>query len=693
MNVSRASFDFDHRLAILSGRSGQGKSAIFESISVCLTSKKRSNTYTEYIKQGADRALIHLEAIVSSEPTVFDVSINSDKRQGTFSYTIQHKGQTYKNNDATDLLKSFDIEYYAGIIFSMQYDQDVVDLSPSARSLYLQRLLNFDFEEQKQRVRDDITQLTQTLNKVTNDIAIKDAVIKSNTQKLKVIDELSFTPVEYEQITQRINDTNTVITSLKLKQADNAVKRMEAAEIAAQLHAIDLSIYKIDTEITQLLNAKKQHDEIKESIAQFNAALTELTTKIAVYDKDEETMTAKFNAVKLKIAESTDVLNTRSKELSELNGWKKLIDEGVCPHCGQETTDHVAEMYERIKGESFSNDAFNKKIDEVEKIIDGARQSLDVDIDVADNTERLLNDLRTKRAVDTNSLQTTANSIKEFCKRLDEIVYDEDSKTQLSLEKRRQIGEKNKLLDKERVIQDAVDESVESEIARKNAELESMLAVLKTYVEEQSQRERDEFDNKRIEDENESLEIERAELVTKSGEINSDLTSRNEALKILEKDLPNYMIIKTCDSLQSEMNDFIHGIFPDYEVRLESSKKGTDFFYTKTKSLPENATNKWITSRMSSGFERAALTMSFKYALCKMYGLSFILLDECDKNADDESSEKLFDAITGDSLFDQLFVVSHKRTLCQYLLDNVEDHIMYTAKRGAFTETESAYDD
>jgi len=61
--------------------------------------------------------------------------------------------------------------------------------------------------------------------------------------------------------------------------------------------------------------------------------------------------------------------------------------------------------------------------------------------------------------------------------------------------------------------------------------------------------------------------------------------------------------------------------------------------------------------------------MSFKQALCRMYELSFVILDEVDGYSDDESSHKLYDQIVSDGTFDQMFVISHKKKTCFEILD------------------------
>jgi chromosome segregation ATPase len=139
------------------------------------------------------------------------------------------------------------------------------------------------------------------------------------------------------------------------------------------------------------------------------------------------------------------------------------------------------------------------------------------------------------------------------------------------------------------------------------------------------------------------------------------------------------------------MNNFIQNIFPTYSVQLQNSRRGCEFFYTKDNSIVEGQkrNNAYINSKMSSGFEKALLTMAFKVSLCQLYGLNTFVGDEIDGAADDESSEKLFEQLVESSIFDQIFLISHKKNACQTIMENVSDCRVYTAQLGKFQLTES----
>jgi len=85
--IREAELDTDNRVIVISGKSGQGKSAIMEAMRIVFSSKKRSDRYNEYILQGKDRAEVIIQAVVAGVDTEFRVDLNY-KRGGAFDLTV-----------------------------------------------------------------------------------------------------------------------------------------------------------------------------------------------------------------------------------------------------------------------------------------------------------------------------------------------------------------------------------------------------------------------------------------------------------------------------------------------------------------------------------------------------------------------------------------------------------------------------
>jgi DNA repair exonuclease SbcCD ATPase subunit len=193
------------------------------------------------------------------------------------------------------------------------------------------------------------------------------------------------------------------------------------------------------------------------------------------------------------------------------------------------------------------------------------------------------------------------------------------------------------------------------------------------------------------EDRKAQIENDKKEIET----INSSLVDLNNSIDlyknakvIFDKKLPNYLIIKTCTRLQTAINDFIQGIFPDMEVQLFHSKKGVEFFYTTNRSQfteKELSKENMMNIKMASGFEKAALSMAFKTALCEAYNLPFCILDEVDSAASDENSERLFESVVCGGFFKQCIIISHKPIVRDTIKQMAIDEKSYSVVNGTFT--------
>jgi ABC-type multidrug transport system ATPase subunit len=73
---------------------------------------------------------------------------------------------------------------------------------------------------------------------------------------------------------------------------------------------------------------------------------------------------------------------------------------------------------------------------------------------------------------------------------------------------------------------------------------------------------------------------------------------------------------------------------------------------------------------LASGFESALLTLAFKFSVALAYNSKFIIFDEPDKSADEESSLKLIKTITSVDGFNQMFITTHYKKAVEYLKEN-----------------------
>ena len=644
--------------------------------------------------QGHERARIELDTDIHGKKTSFDVEMNHRKGPA-FGLTIVQDDKEYKNNEAVEFLKSLDLDYYSDIVLSMQGDQDVTQLSPTARSNYLQRLLNFDFTAQIDRVKSDLQKNTVRRVEIDKVLGIKDSLLKRNVKDDLVSSE------KISSLQKSVETIDEVRAELDVKgnEIEALEKRISSlGNSSSELTELNERKIKLLSKKGEIEREVKDQDSIRSSLSDKESFLKE---KRDCLDREESILDSKesdFMSLQAEIDRHRMMCEVSQVYFDKLNRLDELLSEGKCPHCGQDTyktstssidtlckeviedtnvnkyridgknetmRDYVQDLLET--GIKTSRRKFEEKTSEF-GTVNKERESAVVQVSVmrrdVESLETEIEDLKRRR---DDSIELDALELK--------VIDDEVTGIENEVESLKRDGV---LVSKLRTDRD--------EVSRRFNELQRKLDELQRF-------ERDLDDERttlrKLSEERASLENEIEEFKKENSLLLKDTEMYEEAIKILDKDLPNYMIVKTCASLQYEMNEFIHQIFPEYDVKLIQKKSGTEFYYTQDRTLGDDVPNAWINSKMSSGFERAMLTIAFKQSLCKMYGLSFIVLDEADGSADDDSSSKLFEQVLGDETFDQLFVISHKKKTCQEILDIEPDSKLYVVESGKVSLSEN----
>jgi|LSPZ01.1.fsa_nt_gi DNA repair exonuclease SbcCD ATPase subunit len=156
--------------------------------------------------------------------------------------------------------------------------------------------------------------------------------------------------------------------------------------------------------------------------------------------------------------------------------------------------------------------------------------------------------------------------------------------------------------------------------------------------------------------------IEKEKILEQIKEKTDELAAQKEAKLILEKNLPNYLTLKTCAKLEQLINGLLQVIFPDIKIELVQNKKGVSFYYWPTKDSKKKRSIK-----MASGFQAMLLSVIWKVALAKGYNIDFLILDECDAASTEENSIEIFSQLINSGLFNQMFIVSHKSSTIEAL--------------------------
>jgi len=141
--------------------------------------------------------------------------------------------------------------------------------------------------------------------------------------------------------------------------------------------------------------------------------------------------------------------------------------------------------------------------------------------------------------------------------------------------------------------------------------------------------------------------------------LDAKLAMRVTAKKVLEKDLPSYIISETVQNITSSINSFIEDV---YTKPLNISLRPT------ATSLKMEADGLPVSS--VSGAEEVITCLGFVDAIREFTDLDqdTIILDESDAALDDENAVSLFEAI--DNLdYEQVIIVTHSSSMKEYFLN------------------------
>jgi len=674
MSVSKADLDFsDAPIVMFWGRSGQGKSAVFDAVVLCWTGKKRSGAYLEYVKQGKPSATVDMEATIRGEPIKFHVELHH-KGHTPFTREVTYAGVTYTNNEATDFIASLDVLYYFEVLAMLQGAEDVVSLSPARRSEYMQRLFNFSFDDQISTIKLELEALSKDKTAWTNEKSTNEALIEASKDRIERLPkELSESEIEAMEST--ISDLEEKINATRTEREKRDSLRLELLDLTKQEMSLRKDRADVLKEIERLERELQQELDKGDSKKEAEQKLIRLFLRIDEASIVKKTLQTSKDHYQESLKEVDKKYSDTRKELDEIDRLFRSIDEKICPHCGQPSERHAKKlMFEKYGSTDWTMVR--------SKFMNNASE-----LTIADEELKFqLHEIEVKLAQAESIIATSgfeAETIKASIVEVDEVSV---KTLESAVSAKRKVAE-----DLAEKIADVADS-----VLKKNQEVDTIViddvAVQKTKLAETKEKlmlakSTKERNKKTKEEESKTqaqLKIENEELITKIEEATVASNVREEAIDIVTKHFVNWLVVKTCDNLQQTMNEVIHEIFPNYHVKLEQSTYGVKFLYTKDEALEKNSHNRWLDGRMSSGFERALLSAAFRISLCILYEIPLLILDEIDSVADDESSKQLYEHIFSLGNFSQIILVSHKPEIRFLLTDTVEEAMVYHVEGGNF---------
>lgn len=715
MCVENAELHFNDGVNLIVGNNGQGKSTVLQAVALCLLEDKRSDRYQEFIMLGKDTCQVELFAEVQGNPIEIKISIN--KKTTTISRIAKYNNKVYTNSEVTDLLDSFDLGYYADIIMSMQNEGDITKLKPSEREAYLQKLFQFDFKEKVDKLKSDLSSIKESIDYQNAQIEFNTKSIEERKTEIKELMPLSF----QEGDIQDLNNTVKVMNDELAKVADLLKKK---DEILAKKSEIQTNIYNVNQKITGLehdieliesnrgvidtLNQKlqdydTQNISLEEEKVGYQKDISDLMLNLECQNVEKQNVsneiTEQHNLFLQKTTELNEINIQLANKVAELNHAQKHVDMiklGTCPECG-----HSFDRTDQTKYNEALNAAFCAK-DEIEQL----KSSKQIEVNNADANVKALREKLRNKEIEVSNTTKDISTLEYKIKNIDgQIQVNTTSKTRIE----EQINQySSNVNDVEKINAKILDEKetlskLNNDLGVYSNQLIELDDITTVYTEKQSslmqlQQKISDYNNEIVQN---NLILQNNENIKKSIE---DMTKKIEeskvsvegyrrqkatyedAITLLDKTFPAWLILKTCQMLEHEMNSFIQVIFPEMAVKLFQNKRGVEFFYTTNVNDGRIQTKEnLLNAKMASGFEKAILSIAFKVALCRAYNLRFAFMDEIDQAGTEENSESLFKAILSNDLFDQLFVISHKPTVRDVIHSFAPSLKTFYVKKGAFT--------
>lgn len=689
MCVSHAELDFtDSNVVLLVGENGEGKSTVLEAVAFCLDSDhKKSDTFGDYIKEFEHVCNVKLWATVQNKPIYFDLTIKdkSSTVERIVKYGVEGEEdfKEYKNSEVSTLLENLGLLYYSDIIMSMQDEGDITKKTPAKRAEYLSRLLNFDFSDKVQILKDRLKEAKDNIEYNTSQVEFNTKSIEDRKKELKEVEVLTFTSndiILLQSDIQSLNDQlNSLSDEIKRKDQLNNTKN----NIVSDISRIEQDILKVEQEITNINNCiqnieekKNQIQRLTEERKQVSSELEELN-KLTIPDEVDEKVI-------------TDEVEKLTTENSELNAEYKiatknieLVNNGICPTCGHEFDEGERQKYE---------DALNSVTEKLRNSSTLLKQKQDAKKKILEDNKLI----SLKKFEHTQTLSAKQRDIENFDKQIELL-----SSTQ-EVDYTSAIKEKNDLITNKKTeinLKKLELENIEKEISSmsdlgdKQKNISSQITTKQNTLNEYNQKLlRNNMilqNNQKVKDFISETEIKiegLKEIIEKHRVQKSNV---EEEIQILDKLLPNYLIIKKCKELESEMNKFIQRVFPTMAIYLSQGKKGVDLYFTMQKDRVEVFDKDHLKSiKMASGFQKSVVSIAFKVSLCLAYGLRFSFFDEIDQAATEKNSDAVLKMIVTNDIFDQTFIITHKPTVRATIKSVAPNLLTYYVNKGSFSTEE-----
>ena len=661
--IDEADLDLSNDSFILIlGENGSGKSSLLEAIAICFAERKKSSSYNEYVKLGTKECTIYMEATIYNEPIIFDCRIES--KAAALFRTITWKDKKYINSECSKLLDELNLTFYSDIIFAMQAESDLVGMTPVQRSKLFREIFNFKFEEELSKLDSDIENAKNNINVLTGKIEVAQSSLKSldlNNNFNEV--PLPFTEEEYNNKLKEID--------LLEESIENSKKQNEGYLIAANLvKDKEASVKDIKSDIEKTISLQKLNaSKIEEYIDNKELHKSKVDEKqtieqtLSTLKSEKDVLTKKLEDFNKQLVDANSNKVSIETIINDLKYKQALILSGSCPTCGKDYTS--ADNTKVVKELEDKNSELNIALDSIKNI----------EIFIDSNKSQIY-DIESQIEKTSKTLYDVNFKISELNKILSKDLTELESEKQNLIDTYEHLNKKLKI--EEHDLEEASylleGYSLYSVDTSKLSRLMDDIVSYQNAVEKNQQLIKDKI---RWEETRKNLQLDLEEFTHQLNNTNIELKNNMEVKDLINNKFTNYIIVGVCSTLTNEMNKFIQEIFPNIKVVVTLLNKGIGIHY-----YPTNSSEKSISSRMASGFQKELISLSFRVALCKMHGMSFSFFDEIDSSSSQKNSEIVMNYLMTSSIFNQLFFITQKKTTVDYIVYNFPDVALVQAKNG-----------
>jgi len=645
MNIESLDMTFDtNEVVMVYGDNGSGKSSLISAIALALLNYRKGDSYKDFIRTGHETARVILNTLYRGEPLHFDIIISNDKYSTPLTRKITFRENVYSNSECTAFLAGLDIEYLEHVMFLFQRDNSIVDLKSGERAKLLKKLFHFEFDAQVQ----DLKARLEAEQQVFSDTSIRleeASKLDFKEAELLPIRDISGLQAEYEELSSRI------ALSASFDEASLVILKGRVASVQARIARYEADIDRM----------KKDTSSKEAALLAFNALpiIEDLVVESPRYASEAD-------EAKSKLREHELEKRLLEKSFKEAEEQLDVMRTGICHVCGGAIEEaKVAALEVKLTEASTMLNALTFETKELQgavaRLIDlhaGARR---VEVEHSARTARykeqqLLLSHHPELIAKGYEYVAGLESELETARSELQILHAEEAKSSQLWE------ELGKL----------------KEAKARQKELTLLLEEHARIVAINSERTRFNLETTSAATRHEEVKASLASTISKTA---SSIEVLRRAMGIFETEFPNFIILKTCGRVENYINDFVGRVFPYMKVKLSQNRGGVDFYYTTS----ENSTE-WLSVKMASGAQASILSLAWRVAIAKLYGITTLLLDEVDAAATDENSKVIYEFISTLDEFHQLILISHRKEALRAVASLADNVTSYWVSEGVYTE-------